>query len=484
VDFPDLDLAFRRPLPADSPCAVSGESPALRSLAHRCSAVGDGQENSVVLPSEPPQAPRLLPLILGSAPGWDPPTIAAMYRVLEDGTFSSPLEALPLLSPSFADGQVRAAACRELERLSCDELMDILPQLVQAVKFEWRLDSALVRLLLQRCLQSIQLAHNLKQGQGGILYVWRKKGLSIITDVDSLLLLTDAASEPHYRGWYQRLLSAVHHCVGRAVSDQLSTQKRLMGILGDVAETVRNSPEEKRQGFKLQEANLHIPGAFWEKRSLPKLEDRWVQPGPAASKASPNQGFKLQEANLHIPGAFWEKRSLPKLEDRWVQPGPAASKASPNQGFKLQEANLHIPGAFWEKRSLPKLEDRWVQPGPAASKASPNQGFKLQEANLHIPGAFWEKRSLPKLEDRWVQPGPAASKASPNQGFKLQEANLHIPGAFWEKRSLPKLEDRWVQPGPAASKASPNQGFKLHYCKRAWLSRLHKKENTQQVSRI
>ncbi|CAJ0962715.1 unnamed protein product, partial [Ranitomeya imitator] len=78
-------------------------------------------------------------------------------------------------------------------------------------------------------------------------------------------------------------------------------------------------------------------------------------------------------AGLCDRGAFWEKRSLPKLEDRWVQPGPAASKASPNQGFKLQEANLHIPGAFWEKRSLPKLEDRWVQPGPAASKASPNQ---------------------------------------------------------------------------------------------------------------
>ncbi|CAJ0966992.1 unnamed protein product [Ranitomeya imitator] len=45
-------------------------------------------------------------------------------------------------------------------------------------------------------------------------------------------------------------------------------------------------------------------------------------------------------------------KSLPKLEDRWVQPGPAAWKASPNQGFKLEEANLHIPGAFWEKRRV------------------------------------------------------------------------------------------------------------------------------------
>ncbi|XP_077123386.1 phosphatidylinositol 3-kinase C2 domain-containing subunit gamma [Ranitomeya variabilis] len=241
VDFPDLDLAFQRPLPADSPCAVGGESPALRSLAHRCSVLLLSEMDRQTLwfyRQSPLKPPGLLPLILGSAPSWDPPTIAAMYRVLEDGTFCSPLEALPLLSPSFADGQVRAVACRELERLSCDELMDILPQLVQAVKFEWRLDSALVRLLLQRCLQSIQLAHSV---------YW---------------LLTDAASEPHYRGWYQRLLSAVHHCVGRAVSDQLSRQKRLMGILGDVAEAVRNSPEEKRQeALKL---GLHKIHQFFE----------------------------------------------------------------------------------------------------------------------------------------------------------------------------------------------------------------------------
>ncbi|XP_073506684.1 phosphatidylinositol 3-kinase C2 domain-containing subunit gamma isoform X2 [Phyllobates terribilis] len=237
VDFPDLDLVFRRPLSEDSPCDAGGENPALRCLAHRCSVLLLSEMDRQSLwfyRRSPLQPPGLLPLILGSAPGWDPPTIAAMYRVLEDGSFSHPLEALALLSPSFADEQVRAAACRELERLSCDELMDILPQLVQAVKFEWRLDSALVRLLLQRCLQSIQLAHSV---------YW---------------LLTDAASEPHYRGWYQRLLGAVHHCVGRAVSDQLSRQKRLMGILGDVAETVKNAPEDKRQeALKLGLHKIH-----------------------------------------------------------------------------------------------------------------------------------------------------------------------------------------------------------------------------------
>ncbi|CAJ0923654.1 unnamed protein product, partial [Ranitomeya imitator] len=71
--------------------------------------------------------------------------------------------------------------------------------------------------------------------------------------------------------------------------------------------------------------------------------------------------------DLGDPGAFWEKRSLPK----WKIVGYSRDQlleSSPNQGFKLQEANLHIPGAFWEKRSLPKLEDRWVQPGPLLRK--------------------------------------------------------------------------------------------------------------------
>ncbi|KAG9470866.1 hypothetical protein GDO78_016539 [Eleutherodactylus coqui] len=147
-----------------------------------------------------------------------------MYRLVDDWTFSGPLEALGLLSPCFTDGMIRATACRQLQRLSSDELLMFLPQLVQAVKFEWSLNSVLVQLLLQRSLQSIQVAHRL---------YW---------------LLTDAAAaEPHYRGLYQRLLDAVERSVGRAVSDQLCRQKRLLTILAEAAERVKNSPDDSRQ---------------------------------------------------------------------------------------------------------------------------------------------------------------------------------------------------------------------------------------------
>ncbi|XP_075711709.1 phosphatidylinositol 3-kinase C2 domain-containing subunit gamma [Rhinoderma darwinii] len=243
VDFPDRCHVFQRPVPEETSCDAGGENPALplHALAPRCSLLLVSEVDKQCLwhyrrcPHKPP---NILALILGSAPGWDPPSIAAMYRVLQDWTFSGPLEALGLLSPCFSDETVRAAACREMERLSSDELLMFLPQLVQAVKFEWRLDSALARLLLHRSLQSIQVAHRL---------YW---------------LLADGASGPHYQAWYRRLLDALQRCTGRAVSEQISRETRLLKILKDVAEKVKNSPEDKRQeALKL---GLHDIDRFFE----------------------------------------------------------------------------------------------------------------------------------------------------------------------------------------------------------------------------
>ncbi|XP_069819680.1 phosphatidylinositol 3-kinase C2 domain-containing subunit gamma isoform X2 [Dendropsophus ebraccatus] len=243
VDFPDFVLEYRRPAAEAVSCDAGGEDVAWRihSMANR---------SSVLLLSEvdkqclwyfrrcPRPPPHLLPLILGSAPGWDPPSISAMYRVLEDWSFSGPLEALGLLSPCFADEKIRRAACRELEQLSCDQLLDILPQLVQAVKFEWRLDGGLVQLLLHRALQSIQVAHRL---------YW---------------LLTAATSEPHYRGLYGRLVDAVQRCAGRALSHEFSKQRRLLRILEDVAGKVKNSAEEGRKDALM--LGLHHLDRFFE----------------------------------------------------------------------------------------------------------------------------------------------------------------------------------------------------------------------------
>ncbi|CAO2607059.1 Phosphatidylinositol 3-kinase C2 domain-containing subunit gamma [Lemmus lemmus] len=102
-----------------------------------------------------------LPLVLGSAPGWDEGTVSEMHAISRRWTFSHPLEALGLLTSSFPDQDIREVAVQQLDSLLTGELLECLPQLVQAIKFEWNLGSPLVELLLRRSLQSFRVAHRL-----------------------------------------------------------------------------------------------------------------------------------------------------------------------------------------------------------------------------------------------------------------------------------------------------------------------------------
>ncbi|KAM5255051.1 phosphatidylinositol 3-kinase C2 domain-containing subunit gamma [Hipposideros larvatus] len=164
-----------------------------------------------------------LPLILGSAPGWDEKTISEMHTILRGWKFSHPLEALGLLTSSFPDQEIRKVAVQQLDNLLNDELLDYLPQLVQAVKFEWNLESPLVQLLLHRSLQSIQIAHRL---------YW---------------LLRDAQNEAYFKSWYQKLLAALEFCAGKALSDEFSKEVQLIKILGDIGEKVKSASDPQRQ---------------------------------------------------------------------------------------------------------------------------------------------------------------------------------------------------------------------------------------------
>nr|XP_044995370.1 phosphatidylinositol 4-phosphate 3-kinase C2 domain-containing subunit gamma [Jaculus jaculus] len=164
-----------------------------------------------------------LPLVLGSAPGWDEGTVSKMHAILRRWTFAHPLEALGLLTSSFPDQEIRQVAAEQLNNLPDDELLEHLPQLVQAVKFEWSLESPLVELLLQRALQSVQVAHRL---------YW---------------LLTDAENETYFKGWYQKLLAALQFCVGKALNDELSKERRLVKILEDIGDKVKSASDPQRQ---------------------------------------------------------------------------------------------------------------------------------------------------------------------------------------------------------------------------------------------
>ncbi|XP_049738525.1 phosphatidylinositol 3-kinase C2 domain-containing subunit gamma isoform X2 [Elephas maximus indicus] len=164
-----------------------------------------------------------LPLVLGSAPGWDERTVSEMHTILRAWKFSHPLEALGLLTSSFPDQEIRKAAVQQLDNLLNDELLEYLPQLVQAIKFEWNLESPLVQLLLHRSLQSIQVAHRL---------YW---------------LLKDAQNEAYFKSWYQKLLAALQFCAGKALNDEFSKERKLIKILGVIGEKVKSASNPQRQ---------------------------------------------------------------------------------------------------------------------------------------------------------------------------------------------------------------------------------------------
>ncbi|XP_040824245.1 phosphatidylinositol 4-phosphate 3-kinase C2 domain-containing subunit gamma isoform X2 [Ochotona curzoniae] len=164
-----------------------------------------------------------LPLVLGSAPGWDENTISEMKVILKRWKFSHPLDALGLLTGSFPDQEIRKVAVQQLDNLRNDELLGYLPQLVQAIKFEWDLESPLVQLLLRRSLQSVQVAHRL---------YW---------------LLKNAQYEAYFKSWYQKLLAALQFCAGKALSDEFSKERKLIRILGDIGAKVKSASDPQRQ---------------------------------------------------------------------------------------------------------------------------------------------------------------------------------------------------------------------------------------------
>jgi hypothetical protein len=109
--------------------------------------------------------PRLLPKVLSSAPlrvGNQGSVLAEIKQLA--GTwkaFSAPTDALELLDARFADCTVRQLAVAYLERLTNEDLLGYLLQLVQVLKYEPYHDSALARFLLRRALGNRVVGHHL-----------------------------------------------------------------------------------------------------------------------------------------------------------------------------------------------------------------------------------------------------------------------------------------------------------------------------------
>ncbi|XP_060701313.1 phosphatidylinositol 4-phosphate 3-kinase C2 domain-containing subunit beta [Hemiscyllium ocellatum] len=164
-----------------------------------------------------------LPLVLASAPSWEWACLPDIYTLLKQWNCLSHLDALGLLHATFPDQELRRTAVHWMETMSTSELVDFLPQLVQALKFECYLDSPLVRFLMRRAICDVKIAH---------YFYW---------------LLKDALNDSHFSARYQHLLGALLCCVGKGMREEFDKQTKLTHILAKIAQKVRDIAPSSRQ---------------------------------------------------------------------------------------------------------------------------------------------------------------------------------------------------------------------------------------------
>lgn len=178
-----------------------------------------------------------LPLVLSSAPCWQWTCLPEIYGLLRQWACPGHLDALGLLHAQFPDQELRRTAVQWMDSISDSELLDFLPQLVQALKYECYLDSSLVRFLLRRAMRDVRVAHYL---------FW---------------LLKDNLQDGQFAARYQTLLAALLCCVGRGAREELDKQAWMVSVLTGVAHRVREAPPSGRQ-VVLRESLLEMEQFF------------------------------------------------------------------------------------------------------------------------------------------------------------------------------------------------------------------------------
>ncbi|PNJ04212.1 PIK3C2B isoform 1 [Pongo abelii] len=125
----------------------------------------------------------------------------------------------------FPDQEVRRMAVQWIGSLSDAELLDYLPQLVQALKYECYLDSPLVRFLLKRAVSDLRVTH---------YFFW---------------LLKDGLKDSQFSIRYQYLLAALLCCCGKGLREEFNRQCWLVNALAKLAQQVREAAPSARQGI-------------------------------------------------------------------------------------------------------------------------------------------------------------------------------------------------------------------------------------------
>ncbi|CAB3363263.1 Hypothetical predicted protein [Cloeon dipterum] len=180
--------------------------------------------------------PEALPKVLLAARSWDCNSLPGLHSMLHKWTRMDPISALTLLLPCFPDNEVRKVALSWVRYIECDQLVDYLPQLVQALKHETWEASPLAHFLLERSLASPRIAHHLYWLLTQIL-----PGDSPQNSIEPVP--EDCAAVCQYR--YQRrlmlMLRSLLAISGDAMRQRFFSQQLLVKELASVAENVKET---------------------------------------------------------------------------------------------------------------------------------------------------------------------------------------------------------------------------------------------------
>jgi phosphatidylinositol-4-phosphate 3-kinase len=153
---------------------------------------------------------------------------SSCFALLREWTPMRPEEALVLLLPCFPDLFVRKKAVEWLGAMGTDELIEYLPQLIQAVKHETYLKSDLVMFLLRRSLSSPSFAHR---------FHWLLDGSGV----------NDHTLRKRFAPTLRMVSRALNGIVGQAMRDQFVSQRVLVKFLNESASQVKESRDNLRK---------------------------------------------------------------------------------------------------------------------------------------------------------------------------------------------------------------------------------------------
>ncbi len=180
--------------------------------------------------------PELLPKFLQSVDWTNPDDVREVHHMLLIWRFGAPIEALELLDIMYSDTTVREYAVYRLTRLADDELLTILLQLVQVLKYEPYHDSALARFLVRRALTSpLTIGHSL------FWMLYNEMHLPIVEERFGLLLSLYLSKCGKYR-------------------DSLRQQLYVNNRLKEIAQTLKSKPTKAKRLQFVQEqvAKLNV----------------------------------------------------------------------------------------------------------------------------------------------------------------------------------------------------------------------------------